>query len=146
MLIELHRKEAGTDYAVTCCAICGDDFERGSVFCVIFADQGEDIGEMCPTCLDYLNRRKTDEENPEPSFSARAAENPRYQRGLCVVHPLPTRGKKPPAVSVLCVWLVRRLYVPSRRGSPTPPARGPASDRGRNCSGIVPLLLSAGFR
>lgn len=65
MLIELHRKEAGTDYAVACCAICGDDFERGSVFCVIYADQGEDLGEMCPTCLDYLNRRKTDEENPE---------------------------------------------------------------------------------
>lgn len=64
MLIELWRKETAEDYSITTCAICGDDFDRGSVFPVIFADQGEDLGEMCPTCLGYLNRRKVDAENP----------------------------------------------------------------------------------
>lgn len=72
MLIELHRKEARTDCSVTCCAICGDDFDRGSVSPVIFTDQGEDVGDMCPTCLDYLNRRKNDPDNPDRgNFPAR---------------------------------------------------------------------------
>ena len=37
---------------------------RTSVFAVAFADDGGTIGEMCPVCLDYLNRRKVDAEDP----------------------------------------------------------------------------------
>ena len=29
-----------------------------------FADDGGTIGEMCPVCLDYLNRRKHDGDDP----------------------------------------------------------------------------------
>ena len=37
---------------------------RTSVFAVAFADDGGTIGEMCPVCLDYLNRRKHDSDDP----------------------------------------------------------------------------------
>ncbi len=64
MLIELWRKVVETDYTQTTCAVCGNDFDRGSVFPVAFGDQGDELGEMCPVCLDYLNRRKRDEDDP----------------------------------------------------------------------------------
>jgi hypothetical protein len=60
MLIELCRKVLADDYNVCCCAICGNDFDRGSVFAVASTDDGGDMGEVCPTCLDYLSRRKND--------------------------------------------------------------------------------------
>jgi hypothetical protein len=63
MLIELWRKETAEDYSVTPCAICGNDFELGSVYPVVGGDRGQELGEMCPVCLDYLNRRKEDTED-----------------------------------------------------------------------------------
>ncbi|MBA2617238.1 MAG: hypothetical protein H0U91_03600 [Rubrobacter sp.] len=64
MLIELHRKVLATDYAHTCCAICGNDFDRGSVYPVAAGDQGQELAEMCPVCLEYLTRRKNDGFDP----------------------------------------------------------------------------------
>ena len=64
MLIELWRTEAQPLYSMTCCGICGNDFELGSVYPMIAGDRGVDLGEMCSTCLDYLNRRKQDAEDP----------------------------------------------------------------------------------
>lgn len=64
MLIELWRKEVATSYSSTCCAICGNDFELGSVYPMVSSDSGHDLGEMCPVCLDYLNRRKGAPEDP----------------------------------------------------------------------------------
>jgi hypothetical protein len=64
MLIELWRKVLATDYSVTSCGICGNDFDRGTVFAVAFSDHRGEIGEMCPVCLDYLNRRKRDADDP----------------------------------------------------------------------------------
>ncbi len=64
MLIELWRKVIATDYTNTCCAVCGNDFDRGSVFPVAFSDSGDELGEMCPVCLDYLDRRRRDEDDP----------------------------------------------------------------------------------
>ena len=64
MLIELWRKVLATDYSRSCCGICGNDFERGTVFAVAFTNNRESIGEMCPPCLDYLNRRKRDADDP----------------------------------------------------------------------------------
>lgn len=64
MLIELWRKVVAEDYVITCCAICGNDFDRGNVFPVAKADAGDLLEEMCPTCLDYLNRRKEAAEDP----------------------------------------------------------------------------------
>jgi hypothetical protein len=64
MLIELWRQEENAFYSMTCCAICGDDFELGSVYVMVSGDRGQDLGEMCPTCLDYLNRRKADGQDP----------------------------------------------------------------------------------
>ena len=64
MLIELWRKVMATDYSSACCAICGNDLDRGSVFAVARTDDGGDMGEICPVCLDYLNRRKDDPEDP----------------------------------------------------------------------------------
>ena len=45
MLIELWRKVIETDYSVTSCGICGNDFDRGTVFPVAFGDTREMIGE-----------------------------------------------------------------------------------------------------
>ncbi len=64
MLIEMWREVVGEDYWSTCCAICGNDFDRGNVFPVALSDHGDELGEMCPECLDYLNRRKVDAEDP----------------------------------------------------------------------------------
>jgi hypothetical protein len=64
MLIALWRRVLASDYSTTTCAICGNDFDRGNVFSVVFGDGGQELGEMCPTCLDYLNRRKEDAEDP----------------------------------------------------------------------------------
>jgi hypothetical protein len=64
MLIELWRKEIAEGRAITLCAICGNDFELGSVYPVVAGDRGQELGEMCPACLDYLNRRKADAEDP----------------------------------------------------------------------------------
>jgi hypothetical protein len=64
MLIELWRKVLATDYSRTCCGICGNDFDRGTVFPMAFTDHRESIGEMCPPCLDYVNRRKRDGGDP----------------------------------------------------------------------------------
>ena len=63
MLIELWRKMVAEDYRITCCVICGNDFELGSVYPVVAGDQGQELMEMCLTCLDYLNRRKEDTED-----------------------------------------------------------------------------------
>src|SRR5215211_6192245 len=72
MIIELWRKVIATDYSSTSCGICGNDFDRGCVFPVAAADDGAELGEICPTCLQYLNRRKEDAEArrryPEPVF------------------------------------------------------------------------------
>ena len=64
MLIELWRKVLATDYSRTHCGICGNDFDRGTVFPVAFTDGRASIGEMCPVCLDYVNRRKQDADDP----------------------------------------------------------------------------------
>ena len=64
MQIELWRKVLATEHARELCGVCGNEFVRGSVFPVAFTDNGENIGEMCPPCLDYLNRRKEDAEDP----------------------------------------------------------------------------------
>ncbi len=64
MLIEIWRKVIATDYTGTNCSVCGNDFDRGNVFAVAFGDQGDELGEMCPVCLDYLNRRKVDTDDP----------------------------------------------------------------------------------
>ena len=64
MLIELWRKVLATDYSRTHCGICGNDFARESVFAVAFTDGRESVGEICPPCLDYLNRRKRDGADP----------------------------------------------------------------------------------
>ena len=64
MLIELWRKVIATDYSTTSCGICGNDVELGSVFPVAAADDGAELGEICPMCLEYLNRRKMDAEDP----------------------------------------------------------------------------------
>ncbi len=64
MLIEMWRKVVGEDYRSTHCAICGNDFDRGNVFPVAFSDHGDELGEMCSECLDYLNRRKLGAEDP----------------------------------------------------------------------------------
>jgi len=64
MIVELWRKVIATDYSTTSCGICGNDFDRGSVFPVAAADDGAELGEMCPVCLRYLNSRKMDAEDP----------------------------------------------------------------------------------
>src|SRR5215211_4145833 len=64
MIVELWRKVIATDYSTTSCGICGNDFDRGSVFPVAAADDGAELGEMCPMCLHYLNLRKMDAEDP----------------------------------------------------------------------------------
>jgi len=64
MLIELWRKVLAEDYTTCSCGICGNDFDRGSVFPVAAADDGAELGEMCPMCLHYLNLRKMDAEDP----------------------------------------------------------------------------------
>lgn len=64
MLIELWRKVCADDYENTPCGICGVDFYRGNVFPMAFGDQGDELGEMCVGCLDYLNRRKVDADDP----------------------------------------------------------------------------------
>jgi hypothetical protein len=64
MIIELWRKMVATEYSGCSCAICGNDFYRGNVFAVAAGDQGEELGEMCPVCLEHLNRRKRDAEDP----------------------------------------------------------------------------------
>ena len=78
MLIELWRKVLATDYSITCCAVCGNDFNRGSVFPVAASDGGDELGEMCPVCLDYLNRRKEDADDPTlGNWPARGWPTPR---------------------------------------------------------------------
>ncbi len=64
MLIELWRKETVEQYSVTPCVICGNDFELGSVFPMVYGDRGQELGEMCPVCLDYLDRRRADVDDP----------------------------------------------------------------------------------
>ena len=72
MLIELWRKESAEHYSVTPCAICGNDFELGTVYPIVAGDQGQELGEMCPTCLEYLNLRKADaEDSTEGNWPAR---------------------------------------------------------------------------
>jgi hypothetical protein len=63
MLIELYRKlTAGEDTDI--CVICGNDHAIGSVYAMTCGDHGEEGGPLCPTCLDYLGRRKLDPEDP----------------------------------------------------------------------------------
>lgn len=64
MIIDLTRKLVATDPSIDSCAICGNDFDLGSVYAVATGDQNEDIGVLCPTCLEYLNRRKEDAKDP----------------------------------------------------------------------------------
>jgi hypothetical protein len=63
MLIELHRMVVAGELT-DCCVICGNDFDLRSVYVVTHGDRGEEMGRMCPTCLEYLNRRKEDAEDP----------------------------------------------------------------------------------
>jgi hypothetical protein len=58
VLIELMRKAVATDARIDNCAICGNDFNLGSVHAMASTDEGYVIGPMCPTCLGYLNERK----------------------------------------------------------------------------------------
>jgi hypothetical protein len=64
MRIELWRKFIGTEYHTTCCAVCGNDFARGNVYPVAMDDKEGELGEMCLVCLDYLNARKHDGDDP----------------------------------------------------------------------------------
>jgi len=64
VLIEITRKLVAADASIDCCAICGNDFNLGSVYAVATADRSEEIRLMCPTRLEYLNRRKEDAEGP----------------------------------------------------------------------------------
>jgi len=64
VLIELQRKLVAADASIDSCVICGNDFDLGSVYAVASEDQGEETGPMCPVCLEYLNRRKEDAEDP----------------------------------------------------------------------------------
>lgn len=66
MRIEIWRKFIGTDYESTCCTLCGNDFQRGSVFPMAAGDGRNDgeFKELCLVCLDYLNRRRYDEADP----------------------------------------------------------------------------------
>ena len=64
MLIELWRKVLKDDHTNTYCSVCGNDFDRGNVFPVALGDHGDELGEMCSVCLDYLNRRKEDQDDP----------------------------------------------------------------------------------
>src|SRR5215212_2859604 len=64
MLIELWRRVLAEDYTTCSCGICGNDFDRGNVFPVAAADDGAELGEICPVCLEYLNRRKEDGDDP----------------------------------------------------------------------------------
>jgi hypothetical protein len=64
MIIELCRKVVATDYSATVCAICGNDFDVGNVYPTAASDSGHWMGDMCPVCLEYLNRRKEDAEDP----------------------------------------------------------------------------------
>jgi hypothetical protein len=62
VLIDLKRKVVATDPQIDSCAICGNDFELGSVYLVAYNDEGDWMEPMCLTCLEYLNRRKVEEE------------------------------------------------------------------------------------
>jgi hypothetical protein len=64
VLIELWRKVVAIDYSITMCGVCGTAHDRGNVFPVAFTDGGSELGEVCLVCLDYLNRRKNDADNP----------------------------------------------------------------------------------
>ena len=64
LLIELWRKLVAEEYTTCLCAICGNDFDRGNVFPMVSCDDGTHIGHMCPACLDDLNRRKRDAQDP----------------------------------------------------------------------------------
>jgi hypothetical protein len=65
MVIELWRKVVATEYSTCTCAICANDFDRGIVSAWAFnADRNTDIGDVCPTCLDYLSRRAQDAKDP----------------------------------------------------------------------------------
>jgi hypothetical protein len=63
MLIELHRMVVAGE-STDCCVICGNDFDLKSVYVITHGDRGEEMGRMCDVCLDYLNRRKLDSEDP----------------------------------------------------------------------------------
>jgi hypothetical protein len=63
MLIELHRMVVAGELT-DCCVICGNDFDLKSVYVITHGDRGEEMGPMCDVCLDYLNRRKLDPEDP----------------------------------------------------------------------------------
>lgn len=64
MRINLQRKLVAVDASTDTCVICGNDFELGSVYATATGDHREEMGPMCPVCLDYLNRRKEDAEDP----------------------------------------------------------------------------------
>jgi len=64
MIFEIWRKLVATDYSVCNCGICGNDFDRGSVVPVAATDDGAELGEVCPVCLEYLNLRKGDAQDP----------------------------------------------------------------------------------
>jgi hypothetical protein len=64
MLIELWRKVLPDEPTTCSCGVCGNDFERGSVCAVAATDHGVDMGFLCPVCLEYLNRRKLDAQDP----------------------------------------------------------------------------------
>jgi hypothetical protein len=40
MLVEVWREVEGEDYSTTCCAVCGNNFDLGSVFAVALSDRG----------------------------------------------------------------------------------------------------------
>ncbi len=90
MLIELWRKVLADDYAHTCCGICGNDFDRGTVFPVAFGDHGDELGEVCLVCLDYLSRRKEDADDPTrgnwPSLENLLEARRRYPEPMYASH------------------------------------------------------------
>ena len=90
MLIEIMRKLVATEPQSDVCVICGNDFDLGSVYAVAAGDKGEEMGNMCPVCLEYLNRRKEDGEDPTlGNWPARGWPTPEVLEDLGSRYPEP---------------------------------------------------------
>jgi hypothetical protein len=54
MIIKLERILAPEDTGVERCAICAETFEQGVVYAYATTDERTEIGEVCPTCVEYM--------------------------------------------------------------------------------------------
>ncbi len=59
-----HSLTVQNSFFGTVTRICGNDFARGNVYPVAMDDKEGELGEMCLVCLDYLNARKHDGDDP----------------------------------------------------------------------------------